>query len=82
MRQDMREDMTNLAAAIRTEPWDSAAAAGLLESQGQRMAERLALGRQLLLERIGAMSPSDRAAFADRIDDLGKRPWRARFHSQ
>lgn len=67
-RRAMAEDMTRLAAALRTEPWDPAAAEAVLSRQGERAEERFALGRRLFLERLGQMTPEARAALADRIE--------------
>jgi len=67
-RQAARQDFARLADALRAEPWDRAAVSTLLARHGQRTAERLDLGHRLLIERIEAMSPAARAAFADRIE--------------
>lgn len=67
-RRLMAEDMERLVAALRAEPWDPAAAEAVLARQGERAAERFALGRRLFLERLGQMTPGARAALADRIE--------------
>ncbi len=67
-RQAARQDFARLADALRAEPWDRAVVGALLARHGQRTAERLELGHRLLIERIEAMSPAARAAFADRIE--------------
>lgn len=69
-RREMADDMARLAAALRAEPWDPAVAAGVLERQGARAAERFALGRRLFLERLGRMTPEARAALAGRIEQM------------
>lgn len=67
-RQAARQDFNRLAAALRAEPWDRAVVSKLLARHGARTAERLELGHRLLVERIAAMTPAARAAFADRIE--------------
>ncbi|MCB2094188.1 MAG: periplasmic heavy metal sensor [Rhodobacteraceae bacterium] len=78
MRQDMRRDMNALIAALRAEPWDKDAAGAILAGQSHRMTEWMDIGREVLLERIAAMTPDERAAFADRLAAMGKGSWRAR----
>ncbi|MEY4983319.1 MAG: hypothetical protein RIR62_1585 [Pseudomonadota bacterium] len=68
MRDEMRSDMVALLAVLRAEPLDRAALQGLLDRQNARLSERLELGRTLVAERIAAMGPADRAAFADRLE--------------
>lgn len=67
-RRAMAEDMIRLAAALRADPWEPAAAEAVLSRQGERAEERFALGRRLFLERLGRMTPEARAALADRIE--------------
>lgn len=69
MRDALRRDADELLDALRAEPFDPARVGAALEGQGRRMAERLELGRSLVLERIAAMSAAERAAFADRLED-------------
>ena len=66
-RQAMRADFDTLLAALKANPYDSAAVEAVMTRQKARTDERLALGQKLLMERIVAMSPADRAAFADRL---------------
>ncbi|OIQ66989.1 hypothetical protein GALL_514350 [mine drainage metagenome] len=66
-RQAMRADFDTLLAALKANPYDSAAVEAVMARQQARTDERLALGQKLLMERIAAMSPADRAAFADRL---------------
>lgn len=73
VRRQMRADFAGLLAALRAEPFDMEAVRGLIAGQSDRMAERLALGQDLLLGRIGAMTPQARADFADRLEDRLRR---------
>lgn len=68
MRRQMREDFATVLAALRAEPFDAEALRDVVANQGERMAARLALGQDLILARIAAMTPAERAAFADRLE--------------
>lgn len=73
MRAEMRADMEAFAAAITAEPFDPAAAAAVLSGQKARIDSRIALGQELLIDRLSGMSPAERAAFAARLKDgLGR----------
>jgi uncharacterized membrane protein len=69
LRQTLREDGAEVLAALRAEPFDPARLAAVLAGQGERIAKRLALGQDLLAQRIAEMTPEARAAFADRLED-------------
>jgi uncharacterized membrane protein len=66
-RQAMRADFDTLLSALKATPYDSTAVEAVMTRQKARTDARLALGQKLLMERIAAMSPADRAAFADRL---------------
>ncbi|AWB47946.1 hypothetical protein HYN69_04925 [Gemmobacter aquarius] len=68
-RRQMRADFKGLLLALRAEPFDVAAVRGLIAGQSERMAGRLAVGQDLLVGRIEAMTPEARAAFADRLEE-------------
>jgi uncharacterized membrane protein len=68
MRRAMRDDLETVLTVLRSEPFDAAALAVVLDNQDGRMARRVELGQELLLERLGAMTPDERAAFADRLE--------------
>ncbi|MEY4871132.1 MAG: hypothetical protein RLZZ563_462 [Pseudomonadota bacterium] len=68
MRRQMRDDFATLLEALRAEPFDVEALRGVVANQGDRMAARLELGQDLMLARIAAMTPAERAAFADRLE--------------
>ena len=67
-RMAMRADALALLGALRAEPYDPAALRAALDQVQGRMQARVGLGRDLLLERIDAMDPAARAAFADRLE--------------
>ncbi len=76
-REDMRAvraDMQTLLATLRADPWDEATARTALLAIETRIGQRVETGRDLLLERIGTMSPAERAAFADRVAEMLRRP--------
>lgn len=68
VRRQMRADMAGVLAALRAEPFAPDALQSALRDAGARTAERLELGQSLLLERIEAMTPEARRAFADRLE--------------
>lgn len=69
MRRQMRADFQGLLSALRAEPFDAGALRQAMAGQAERMAERLQLGQELMLERLEAMSPEARAQFADRLEE-------------
>jgi uncharacterized membrane protein len=69
-REAARADVVRLADAIRAEPFDRAAVAAVMDDQAERIAERMHLGRGLLLDRLEAMGPEARMVLADRIESM------------
>ncbi|MGP3697506.1 periplasmic heavy metal sensor [Rhodobacter sp. NSM] len=67
IRREMREDFQSMLAILRAEPFDPAALQAVLDRQQQRGARTAELGARLLGQRIGAMTPDERRAFADRL---------------
>ena len=61
-------DFAALVAALKADPWDSAAAGAALQRQGLRSQERLAQGRAILLAHITGMTTAERQDFAARIE--------------
>ncbi len=63
--------------ALRAEPFDPAAFAATLDKQGERAERRQAEGQRMLVEYVAKLSPDQRAAYAqrleDRITEFGKR---------
>ena len=77
-RAAMRAQFEDLLGLLRAEPYDHAAVRAHVEGQHARVSERMTLGRQLLLERIEAMEPAQRAAYADALDEALRRGPRSR----
>lgn len=73
MRREAEAGFTRLVASLRADPWDRAATDAVLAEQAARTAERLDLGRRLLVERLETMTPEARAALADRIEAVTAR---------
>ena len=73
MRQAAREADAQLLAALRAEPWDEAAVQDVLAGQRDRLLQRWELGQRLMLGRVAEMSPDERHAFADRLEQAMER---------
>ena len=67
-RAELRARFERLLAAIRTEPFDRAAIEAILDEQRAAGARRLEIAEQAVLDRLSAMSPEARAAYAERLD--------------
>jgi uncharacterized membrane protein len=67
-RTALAEDFRAMLAALRAEPYDPARLAAVLADQQQRLQARVEAGRAVLLEEIAAMTPRERADFADRLE--------------
>lgn len=68
IRKERRADAARLMAVLRAEPFDPAALQSALAEASRRTADRVAHGQSLLVSRIAAMAPAERAAFADRLE--------------
>ncbi|MBL9074109.1 periplasmic heavy metal sensor [Tabrizicola sp.] len=67
-RAAARAEFETLLATLRADPFDPEALKAALEALEARNAQRLDLGRSLIETRLIEMSPSERAAFADRLE--------------
>jgi uncharacterized membrane protein len=67
-RAALAQDFRSMLAALRAEPYDSDALAAVLKAQRARFEARVTQSQAVLLDEIAAMSPADRAAFADRLE--------------
>jgi uncharacterized membrane protein len=68
-RREMRAEFDAVVVALRAEPFDPAALDQALAAVAGRNQALLDSGRLLVAERLKAMSPGDRAAFADRLEE-------------
>lgn len=73
MRRSMRAEFKTLLGLLRAEPFDPEAMRQALAGQRARMQERVDLGQELLLQRLAAMTPEARQAFADRLEERLRR---------
>jgi uncharacterized membrane protein len=67
-REALRGEFDKLIALLRAEPFDLAAVRASVEAQQSRLRERQEMGRDLLFERLAAMSPDERSDFADALE--------------
>jgi uncharacterized membrane protein len=67
-RDAARAEFAALVDALRADPFDPAAMTAALTAIETRNAERLDLGRSLIEKRLIEMSPTERQAFADRLE--------------
>lgn len=67
-RADLRARFERLLAAIRADPFDRAAVEAILDEQRAAGARRLEIAEDAVLDRLSAMSPAGRAAYAERLD--------------
>lgn len=72
-RAAWRVDQADLLAELRADPFDPGAVGAVFERQITRMSAGMARGQSLLLDRIAAMSAAQRAAFADRLEQMSDR---------
>ncbi|GAA0285532.1 periplasmic heavy metal sensor [Rhodovulum strictum] len=72
-REAVRQSFRDLQAALRAEPYDHARVVALVEAQQARVQDHATLMRGLTLDRVAAMNPEERAAFADRLERVLRR---------
>lgn len=76
MRDQMRSEGAALVALLRADTLDLEELRALMQTQQGRMVDRIEMGRDLVTERIAAMSAEDRRAFADRLERAFRHPMR------
>lgn len=69
-REALRARVQAFLAALRADPFDPDAVAALLEDQRDVALGRQKLGEELLLKQLSAMSPDERAVYADRMETI------------
>ena len=72
-RQAVRQGFRDLLAALRTQPYDAAQVAAIIDRQQAHLRDQMTLMRGLMLDRVAAMTPEQRAAFADRLEAILRR---------
>ncbi|EAQ01925.1 hypothetical protein OB2597_00870 [Pseudooceanicola batsensis HTCC2597] len=68
-RSEIAGQYRNAIAALRADPYDPEQLETVFENQLDAARERMEIGQRLLLERIAAMDPTERRAFADRLEE-------------
>lgn len=72
-RAALRDGVDAMVRTLRSEPFDAGTFRRLAADQRRAAAARQALGEDLLLARIEAMSPEARMAYADRLERIFRR---------
>jgi len=67
-REALANDFQEMLAALRAEPYDSDRLDAVLTAQHDRMESRILAGQAVLIEAIAKMSPTERQAYADRLE--------------
>lgn len=67
-RRQMRGFGKEMATAMRADPFDAAEISDILARQSAVWSEIQAEGQKLFVERVRAMTPDQRAAFADKLE--------------
>lgn len=76
-RDGLRARFDAFLSALRADPYDPEVVRDLLAEQRGAAQGRQEIGETLLLKRLAAMEPQDRAAYADRLETLvGRLKWR------
>nr|WP_321508483.1 periplasmic heavy metal sensor [uncultured Celeribacter sp.] len=63
-----------MVAQLKSEDFDAATFESLLQQQQSQFAEAQKIGARLVAQQIGQMSAEDRQAYAERLDEMLKRP--------
>lgn len=73
-RRERHGDLTELAAALRAEPFDREAVEAVMSRQRDRVRGLETAVEAAVLDRLGRMSAEERAGFADRLEaEIGVR---------
>lgn len=72
-RAAVRQGFRDVLTALRAEPYDGDRVRALMEAQQARVQDQIELGRAAMLARLEAMTPAERAAFADRLERVLRR---------
>ena len=72
-RSELRAAFGAVLAELRSERFDPEALGAALARQDAALQQRQAIGRDVLLSQIAEMSPDERRAFADRLEETVRR---------
>jgi len=67
-RADIGASFDALVSDLRAVPFDPAQVEQRMQQHRERFAARFAMGQEVLLDHLAAMSDADRAAYADRLE--------------
>jgi uncharacterized membrane protein len=68
-RGDLRDSYDALLADLRAVPFDPARVSARMRQHRERFAVRFEMGQEVLVTHLAAMSPADRRAYADRLEE-------------
>lgn len=68
------EDLRVLATVLRADPFDPGAVQAVFDRQVARLSDGLQSGQQVMAQRFTAMTPSERASMADRLEAVAANP--------
>jgi uncharacterized membrane protein len=77
-RAALEAEFASILAALRAEPFERSALEAVMQAQQARVSTRVEAGRGALLDILESMSPSERAAFAERMEQRLARGERGR----
>lgn len=69
LRDETRQEMTLVLAALRAEEFDSSVFQAIFDRQAPRVREMRDIGQSALIERLETMSVAERRALADRMEE-------------
>ena len=72
-RSEWRSSLVETTAAIRAEPFDAARVRAAVERQAELAARGREYGLNVMIAQLERMSPQQRAAFADRLEEASRR---------
>lgn len=75
-RDEVRAQFVTLLELLRKTPFEIEAVQEIVQNQQVKLSERQQIGQQMLLDRIVAMTDSERAAFARRLERSLNRSFR------
>lgn len=71
-RVQMTRDVQAVVVALRAEPFDAGALSAALAAQQANLAQRLQIGSEVIGTYMAGLSPEERLALADRIEDRAR----------
>ncbi|MEM1430680.1 MAG: periplasmic heavy metal sensor [Pseudomonadota bacterium] len=78
LRRELRAGLRNMLQELRSDDFDADRVAALLARQNGAIEVRRRSGQESLVEILSDMSPDERLAYADRLEQMLRRPLRPR----